>query len=1160
MIIKKLELQGFKSFPERTRMVFHPGITAIIGPNGTGKSNIVDAIVWVLGGQRQKGLRGEKTEHIIFNGNTKRPPLGMAEVSLYLEDEGEEISIAHRVFRSGESEYRLNGKAARLKDIQDALWKRAVAEKEYFVIEQGSIGLLLTTKPSEKRLFLEEAAGTAFYKDKKKEAQSKLASSEQNLVRLEDILSEVARAKNSLQRQAQAAARYRKLREKIRELTALNFRRRLESLELRHEQVSRSHSDCLLEEKTLTAQLKSEERELAEKREQAWELEKKIKVNQDLLLALDAQLHRTEAEKEREWRRTELFKEKMEKVAAAASEFEKEIERLEAAIAEGRAELAILEKASQEKEAEIARRESSFFSGGRDAAGLEKSIQALKEEHLRILSELTELKNEAREDGKEMDLLVRQEAKLVSRSDEEESLQMAKEKELLELEKELAEEEQVLRAREEKVAGFQEKLARQKEHAFELRRRLDELERARGEDLTKLEALRRIEAASRSSARANDLPLAIGRLADLIEADGETAALIDGLWKEEINSFVIPALEFLRQAQEKGLAGSFLLVREAGQETSPPLPQHPHVMGTLKSRLRPSREIKDYIGQLEDALIVRDVQTAIELWLLFPTFNYLTPAGDVLFSSGLLKVGRKEEGAYSLAKEIQNLEEKTRRSQADALPLRSELEQTLARLTGLEEELSAETARCDEHRQRILSGERTRISLTTELKKISSARDLLGRELEAVRQDLETLSRKREAKLQRIRQLEDEERALKASLEVAENNLFLERGGKAEEEKRLIELRAAVELIQEKIRHSSLKLDELAERRDSLRRKLATSKQDIEAARSGSAESQGMQQALEEKAKKLAEQRTVAQAELDADKATLDRLRQEEQQGEKRLAELRETLENKKEERVRFEVAKAEIDRDLVNLEEACWQELKKTLDEIKKEPVPRELGEVHVEEELARAEEELQKFKAVNLMAEEEYLRHKERYDFLVQQRNDVRESIASTLEAIRQIDEESKNQFLAALAEVNAHFQEVFSILFKGGNAGVRLVDESDPLESGVEIIAQPPGKKVQNINLLSGGEKSLAGLAFLFAMFRYKPTPFCILDEVDAALDDANLARFLELMRTFKKDTQFIIVTHNYKTMEVADYIYGTTMAEPNITRLYSVKLEKQQELIP
>jgi chromosome segregation protein len=229
----------------------------------------------------------------------------------------------------------------------------------------------------------------------------------------------------------------------------------------------------------------------------------------------------------------------------------------------------------------------------------------------------------------------------------------------------------------------------------------------------------------------------------------------------------------------------------------------------------------------------------------------------------------------------------------------------------------------------------------------------------------------------------------------------------------------------------------------------------------------------------------------------------------------------------------------------------------VKAEPPPPETEAGDVEAELEEAKEKLLKYGAVNLMAEEEYAAQKERYDFLTQQKKDLTESIAQTKEAILKIDDESRQRFLTALGEVNTHFQDLFVTLFKGGTAELKLLDEANPLESGVDVIAQPPGKKVQNMGLLSGGEKSLTSLAFLFALFRFKPTPFCILDEVDAALDEVNLARFLDLMRTIKTETQFIIITHNYKTMEVADYIYGTTMEEPNVTKVFSMKLEKKGE---
>ncbi len=1159
MIIKKLELQGFKSFPDRTKIVFHPGITAVVGPNGTGKSNIVDAILWVLGGQRQKALRGEKTEHIIFNGNTKKPPLGMAEVSLFLQHDEEEMAFGHRVFRSGESEYRLNGKTARLKDIQDALWKQAVAEKEYFVIEQGSIGLLLTAKPAEKRLLLEEAAGTAFYKDKKKEAQGKLTLSEQNLVRLEDIISEVARAKNSLQRQAQAAARYRKLRERIRQLTGLNFKRKLDQLERRHEEAARQHGDCLNQEKELMSCIKSEERQLAEKRREAWELEKSVKENQDSLFSLESQISRAEAEKEKETRQSELLAEKARKAVAAAAELKEELSRLETEISQRETHLADLEKAYEEKKREVDNAETVSLSAQEDFSLLEKAIRTLREEQFLKLSELTELRNEVIKTEKELDLLARQKAKLETQSEKERAVLRTKEESSQRLERELAEDRIAFEEQQKTIAGLKSALEVTRAEAENLKGRVDAVRKAQDEDCYSLQALRKMEDIQKKAWPASDLPEALGQLADLIETDPESALLIDALWKEEASAPVIPALDFLERLAEKSLEGRFLLISGAGGETALPALNDPNVMGSVKPRLRPHPKIKAYLGQLREAVIVRNVKAAVELWLRFPSLNFITPAGDLLLSSGLLRLGKREEGVFALGQEIKKLEERIAGREAELARLSAEFEKELAKVKKLEEQLGHEASLRADLEQKLLSRERTRMASDSERQKTASLISLLNQELEILHRDCDALSANRESLLQKITLLEAGERSIQARLEAEEKKFFLSRGKNVEEEKRMIEIRAGAELIQERIRNAGAKLEELSERKDSLLKKIAAYEEEGRLAEKEQAELREMRQALETKARNLEEEKKNRQERRLERETDLQRLRKEEEEREKKLAELREEMERKKEERVRWEILKAEIDRDLVNLEETCWQELKKTLHEVRNEPVSAELLAADVEEELSQAEEELQKYKAVNLMAEEEYLSHKERYDFLARQRNDLRESIDATQEAIREIDEESKSQFLTALAEVNKFFQEVFALLFMGGSAEVKLADEANPLESGVDLIAQPPGKKVQNISLLSGGEKSLASLAFLFALFRYKPTPFCILDEVDAALDDVNLSRFLELMKNLKKNTQFIIVTHNYKTMEVADYIYGTTMAEPNITKLYSVKMEKQQELI-
>jgi chromosome segregation protein len=1158
MIIKKLELQGFKSFPDRTKVLFHPGITAVVGPNGTGKSNIVDAILWVLGGQRQKGLRGEKTEDIIFNGNAKKPPLGMADVILSLEHQDEEIVINHRAFRSGESEYRLNGKAARLKDIQDTLWKRAVAEKEYFVIEQGSIGLLITAKPAEKRLLLEEAAGTAFYKDKKKEAQSKLASSEQNLIRLEDIISEVSRAKNSLQRQAQAAARYRKLRERIRELTGLNYKRKLTQLEVRHEEAARQHSGCLDQEKELAFRTKNEERELTDKRREIWELEKSLKEYQEALFGLESQINRTEAEKEREAKKIEDLAEKAEKAAASAQELEQELALLEAEITERRTTLAEHDQALKEKQAEMARATADWQSFQESFLDVEKSLEILKEEQLGKLSELTELRNDGAKADKEMELQARQEAKLVSQLGEERALLESKEEALLRIEKNLAEAQQAKEDKEKVMAGLRNSIEEKQSAVEQLKTWIGEAKKARDEDYYKLQALKKMEETQRTQAGSEEILESLGRLVDLIEASPEYAALVDVLWKEEAGSPVIPALDFIKRAAEKELQGRFLLVSPTQEEPALPVIQDSDVLGFLKSQLRPSPKIKDFLSHLSDAVIVRDVKAAVRLWLRFPALNFMTPKGDVLLSSGLLKLGRAEEGIFVLGQEIKKLEEKVAGHDARIEPLSSELEKKSQEKSKVEENLLFETSLLENLESRIHEQEKENVGADAERERSRSAVSLFERELEFLQRERQALGLKKESLTRKIAALEEEEKFLKTKAEAEENRFLESKGKNVQDEKRFIELRAGADLVQERFNNVSRQLREIHDRQENIQKKLAAYQEENQLAQNDGSQAGEAARILETKSRSLKEERKTKQAGLAQKETDLQRKHAEEEEQEKRLGQLREELERRKEERVKWEIAKAELDRDLVNLEETCWQELKKTLHEVKNEKVEAELSDAQIEEELAQAEEDLQKYKAVNLMAEEEYLGHKERYDFLVQQKNDLRESIDATQEAIRKIDEESKTQFLTALAEVNKHFQAVFTSVFKGGSAEVKLVDDSNPMESGVEIIAQPPGKKVQNIALLSGGEKSLTSLAFLFALFRYKPTPFCILDEVDAALDDANLQRFLDLMKDVKKETQFIIITHNYKTMEVADYIYGTTMAEPNITNLYSVKLEKQAEL--
>jgi chromosome segregation protein len=425
-------------------------------------------------------------------------------------------------------------------------------------------------------------------------------------------------------------------------------------------------------------------------------------------------------------------------------------------------------------------------------------------------------------------------------------------------------------------------------------------------------------------------------------------------------------------------------------------------------------------------------------------------------------------------------------------------------------------------------------------------KDLMTGEEQRIEQEKEQLETS-------IQNLGREEESLRTKVKSTEEELEKLQAESEQKRQQYFELRSGLDVLQERTRNLERRIQDSEIREQAIHKKIQESEQEIDRSEK---EKSGLKKKVHnmgDQLRKINVEIASRENNLNQEESTFHQLQQHQSAQEKKLESLREKHENAKEERIKWEIKKAEKERDLVNCEESCWQELKKSIDEIKKEVEINESATPGIEKDLETAQDKLQRIGSVNLMAEEEYQSQKERYDFLMEQKQDLIDSIASTKEAIRKIDQESRTQFLKALTAVNQNFQDIFAILFEGGSAQIKLSDEDDPLESGIEVIAQPPGKRVQNLALLSGGEKTLTSLAFFFALFRYKPAPFCILDEVDAALDENNLERFLNLMKKIKHRTQFIIVTHNFKTMEVADYIYGTTMPEPNITSMYSVKLK-------
>lgn len=1155
MIIKKIELQGFKSFPERTKIVFHPGITCVVGPNGTGKSNIVDALLWVLGGQKSKSLKGERSEDIIFNGNNQRPPLGMADVVLSLTDDDEDFLINHRVFRSGESEYRLNGKQVRLKDIQDALWNRGIAEKEYFVIEQGQIGLFLTSKPTEKRLLLEEAAGTAYYKAKKKQAQNKLESSEQNLLRLEDIIEEVSRAKNSLKRQASAAIRYRKLREKIRQLTSLHYHKKIITLEKNLKEITGHFEECSSREKEAISLLKTEEKNLANKRKDVWDLEKSIQEEQKRIYSLNSEISRLETDREKAIERIERLEEQKKRDADNIDEINQELLQLETENSEIEENLRSFRKEQTQQLQALTSAEKQNQTSQEELENWTKEIDDIRNEYFQRLSEHTEIKNEKVKIEKEIELLQRQKQKLETQLGSEIILHQEKDKVLEERGKSLAETQRLRDEKRKTIVAHQKELDNILASLEGLHKKISGLNQKKEEELHHLHALEKLKEKERGAETPVDIPGSLGILADLMTTDAEHAPLIDIFWKEEAKAMLVHAQDFMEILTEKELKGHFIILApQKKADVSSKAYQDSRVLGLLTSYLQPSPKIKDHLSQFQEAAIVKDVKSAIELWLLFPSINFVTLQGDVLLSTGLLKMGRKKEGVFTLSQEIEKVKGNIDRLEKKIEPMSIEQQEEAKTKQRLEEEIEKESTRLDQLERKIAELENDKALEQSEKAKIEANMTLLKNEIVLFGKEIEVLSDK--LKELSLEQLEEEEKAIKEKLESAEKKFVNHQEKTEEKRQQVFEHKSNLDLIEEKIRNLNQREKNIKEREKTLGLKLKSLQDEIQ---NCDLEKQRLKENIEdliEKTNSQKKEREEKEQTLVQSESHLQKIKKEQDELEEKIEQHREESEARKEERVKWEISKAEKDRDLVNLEESCWQDLKKTLQEVKEEIPDEKIPEAEVEKRLTEAEERLQSFKSVNLMAEEEYEIQKNRYDFLMKQKQDLRESIDTTKQAIKKIDKESKTQFMKALKKVNINFQEVFSLLFNGGQAELKLSEPNNPLESGVDIIAQPPGKKVQTLSLLSGGEKSLTSLAFFFALFRYKPTPFCVLDEVDAALDEVNLKRFLDLMKKIKTQTQFIIITHNFKTMEVADYIHGTTMAEPNITNLYSIKLEKKE----
>lgn len=1200
MRIKRLDVVGFKSFSEKTSLAFPPGISTIVGPNGCGKSNVVDAIRWVMGEQSAQRLRGRGMEDVIFNGSDARKPLGMAEVSITFTAEGAllpagippltvpgqegraEIQVTRRLFRDGTSEYLLNDTPCRLRDVTDLFMGTGVGSKAYAIIEQGKIGQILSAKPIDRRILVEEAAGITRFKAKRTEAEHKMEATRANLTRVTDILAEVKRQLNSLARQAKKAEKYRGLRDQAaaleREVLAFDAAR----LEAEWQAGQRALDRLRDEVAAAEAALSRADATAEAIRVEALRLEERLRAAEVEGYRRAEALQQAESARQLRERDLDQVGRDQARREHDRSELALEAEQVEAEAAALTGRRAALEERAAETRAEAERREARvrevLAAQRAEQQELDRERAAEVEQAARLARAHNALAEGARRAG-ELDQRAARLADALGRLAGQEAAAAAAGESL----RQDLEARRALRAETEaKLAGQRAEEARLREAVVALDAVLKGLRERHATLASRLASLKEIEAryewyqsGVRSLMLAADSAFSrreavLGLVADLVETDPCYETAVEAVLGERLQAVVVEshregveAIEYLK-TQASGRSSFIPLALKPGlhvrnghdprEEATPP-----EVIAPLSDLVRFRQDlgpVAEYL--LGDVWLVTDLRQALTVWGRNGfTKTLVTLDGEVVDPWGVVTGGAGGQGASSgiLSKkreiatlaaslagltaeidarkgEAQSLERQATAATAEATRLREELHRLDLALVDVEKDLKASG-------QEATRLEREAEGLAYEGARLEADRAELEAAMARSRDEAAAAEADRAARESRVRGLLESVAALDAQAS---------REGQA-----LTDVKVAAAGDAERLAQVVREETRLAERRRELARRLETLGAELAAGREDAARLGGELAGLAERIDELHAARVAAEAALltarEAAEAAALRLAQ----ADTEVREARRLLDM-----ARGHVSEAQV----AQTERTMRREaLAAQADERFRVPLDVLVGEGQAlttfdpdsaRAELGRLRDQMAALGEVSLGALEEYAELEERHKFLTEQQADLERSLEHLQQAIARINRETRARFAETFEAINAQFTALFPRLFQGGRAELALTDEGDLLETGIEIIAQPPGKKLQNVLLLSGGEKALSAVALIFAIFLVRPSPFCLLDEVDAPLDEANIGRFNELVREMSGKSQFLLITHNKRTMEMADTLYGITMEEPGVSKVVSVKL--------
>lgn len=1184
MYLKRIEIAGFKSFADRTKIEFEEGVTAVIGPNGSGKSNITEAIRWVLGEQSAKSLRGGKMPDIIFAGSESRKQLNIAEVTVVLDNTDNylplgfsEVSVTRRYRRTGESDFFINKKACRLKDIQDLFMDSGLGKESFSIISQGKVEAIFASKPEDRRGIFEEAAGVLKYKQRKRKAEQKLFETEDNLSRVQDIIYELEDQLTPLAAQSEAAKEFLALKK---ELTATDVSLTVAKIKQTRDSWESAKTD--FEELSKTVEEKSRfiqqtEQQLGTLREKRGSLDEQLETGQQQLLHLSEALKQTEGQKA-------LLSERSKNTQKTSAEYRETLNEQRKKKADAQANLQEVQTQQADKQTEKIALEEKIQQLTNEAEKYKKSPKELLEDlrgtYVELMQESANVSNELKylerqytqETAKNQQSVTRFEA-LRDQLEELTEQQSAAQTKTKTLEAQLTEEQENYRRLAEEKNAAQQQLQKEQQLMYDMMSQVQQA-RARQKSLQEIqENYSGFYQGVRSVLQHKEqLSGIVGAVAELIEVPEKYTLAIETALGASAQHIIVENEKDARQGitflkKQRSGRGTFLPLttikpRSLGAHHYQAIKDVDGFLGVASELVSFSENVAPVMQNLLGAIVIaRDLDSAN---LLARQLRYqvriVSLDGDVMNAGGSMTGGATKQGNRgNLFNQGHELAEWTKRYE--------EINQALQAKEAFVRDLQAKIADQTESLETLRTqGEQTRLAyqeaqsseerVATELTRLQKEQSLFSyeaKELESFLNDYQVQKETLEFKQVELKTQQD-----KINQEIQQLN---EESDQLEEKRadinaELSRLQADYAVLDERLLYLERQALGFEEQINELTNQIVNLENQLLALSSDSSDHEESEESLTQRLTELATAREHLQEQLAVWKEMRQSLQQQVDQADSELTEANREQKQLLARQSQADVQKNRYELKLDNALAYLQEEYSLTFEGAEAQADP-EIDQQVAQTEVSRLKQAIEKLGPVNLNAIEQYQQVEERYDFLTTQRDDLLSAKEQLFETMDEMDDEVKTRFFTTFQAIREKFNVVFPNMFGGGRAELVLTDPDDLLNTGIEIEAQPPGKKLQSLSLLSGGERALTAIALLFSIIQVRPVPFCVLDEVEAALDEANVARFGRYLSAFQNDTQFIVVTHRKGTMEAADVLYGVTMQESGVSKIISVRLEEVKE---